>query len=481
MNFTPQYIIPFKKTREDAVEIYSDYIEKYDYLPRAFSPENADLHMKQTYVPVYFVNAKAEADIDFEVTRIRQDESVDYRLCRSGECTIDNLVVGGSPYIYDDVLSCVGKYDLKDAVKYSTELTAGTVVSDSKLPGDSFSDIVDDAIMNKVEEAFTDTIKEKETIYVDERNITITEKNVKCVLIPVWVLQITKKHYTYTILINGQTGKITAELPPNGKKYWTRFAILTAIIATMLFCVVHFASTAFAATSEEKALKDAEKARAQADYELHIDQRVIDNAGVLTDKEIDGLSYWADENSRKNGADFVILIEPSISGSIEKHGKFFLAENDYGISEYDDALIFVYNVSKKTATVVTSGFLDEAINKYGLEYMSNDIKAELDEKDINGACCKFLDDGEFLIKRYKKGEPYGKKDTETYWESFSNFEMDFSPILAAFSSLVIGAIIAIIIVSRQRDKLVVYHQRNREANMAPEVKLNITASKDIKH
>ena len=481
MNFTPQYIIPFKLNRDDAVDAYAEYTEKARAVPKAFKPENAGLHMKQTYVPVYFVNAKTKASIDFEVTRIREGETIDYTLSRAGECNIEDLVVGGSTYIEDDVLACAGSYDVSRAIKYEPELIAGTVVSDSKLSGDFFADAIEDAIKSKVEEAFTDSIKEKESFYIDNSEITILEKTVKCVLIPVWVLQIRKKNYTYTILINGQTGKVTGELPPYGRSYWTRFAVLTLIVATIIFCVVHFASTAMAATSEEKAAKEAEQAQFQADYDLHMNQRVIDNAGILTEKQINGISYWADESTRKYGADFVILLEPAISGSIEKHGKFFLTENDYGIGEYDDALLFVYNLDKNQATVVTSGYPSEAINKYGLEYLSKGITEALNEKDYNQACCNFLDDGEYLIKRYRKDDTYGKKDTETYWESMAHFEMEFNTLVAVLGSLIIGAIVAIIIVSRQRDKLVIYYNRDKSVMAEPKVTINITDSKDKKH
>ena len=54
--FRPQYVLPFAKTREDAVAAFREYVKKKPLLPREFTGEQAMQKITGVYVPFWLLS-----------------------------------------------------------------------------------------------------------------------------------------------------------------------------------------------------------------------------------------------------------------------------------------------------------------------------------------------------------------------------------------------------------------------------------------
>ena len=65
----PDYIIPFKVSKEEAVAALKKHYRGKLLLPKAFASENHLQEIKGIYVPFWLFDAKAQADTQFKTTR----------------------------------------------------------------------------------------------------------------------------------------------------------------------------------------------------------------------------------------------------------------------------------------------------------------------------------------------------------------------------------------------------------------------------
>ena len=65
----PDFIIPFKLSKEDAVKALKDHYKGKIFLPKSFTQENHVQEIQGIYVPFWMFDGEAEGDACYEATR----------------------------------------------------------------------------------------------------------------------------------------------------------------------------------------------------------------------------------------------------------------------------------------------------------------------------------------------------------------------------------------------------------------------------
>lgn len=76
----PDFVIPFKVSREDAIQRLKQHYKGKVFLPKSFSSENHLQEISGVYVPFWMFSGEAEGDAHFDATRSRTYKSGDYRI-----------------------------------------------------------------------------------------------------------------------------------------------------------------------------------------------------------------------------------------------------------------------------------------------------------------------------------------------------------------------------------------------------------------
>lgn len=241
--YRPAGIIPFKITKLQALDKIRSRFENNPIVPKeiagSFKPEN----MRGIYVPYWVINADyQEADwISGTVKRGKHSETRYYS--RAGEVKFKNVPIDGSRILNDDVSLRLEPFYLEDSKEFDEDYLNGFYSNTSDM---DFMDLRESA-SKRCHKLFADevvksipknvnSVKIRDSIYwADIQDDPIY------MMFPVWFLTFKYNGKPYTILVNGQTGKVTGTLPWLQKKIWgiaiATFILVIAFIVASFFII----------------------------------------------------------------------------------------------------------------------------------------------------------------------------------------------------------------------------------------------------
>ena len=243
----PEKVIPFKVTKEEAQKQFEEYFKGKRLLPNVFlQSRNRIAEMRKLYVPYWLFDCDAQADIvydaekrnterrgDWEITRTRY-----YLVRRSGRMGFDSIPVDGSEKLDDKITESLEPYDLSAAVPFQPAVLAGALADQADVEAKDCEKRAVERVETSVSQAMRDTVNGYSSVSERSRSIYSENGRATPVLMPVWLITTQKEGKTYTFAINGQSGKLTCDVPADTKKslLWGGgvFAGVLAVIALIL-------------------------------------------------------------------------------------------------------------------------------------------------------------------------------------------------------------------------------------------------------
>ena len=209
----PDGLIPFKITKEEAVGIIKSRFFKNIMVPNEVKLKATTGNLRGIYVPYWVVNADfTDATvIKGEVKKGKHTYTEYYS--RAGDVQFKNLPVDGSKTLNDDISAKLEPFYLEDSKAFDEDYLNGFYSNVSDL---NYFDLKASAA-NRCHNMF-----------VEEVMAPIKAKNKKVdgyiywidihddpiyMMMPVWFFTFMYRNKPYTILINGQTGKLVGTMP----------------------------------------------------------------------------------------------------------------------------------------------------------------------------------------------------------------------------------------------------------------------------
>ncbi len=232
----PDYVIPFKLSKEDAKEGLRKHLKGKALLPKIFKSENHIDEIKGIYVPFWLFDADAKARIRYKATRVRHwsDSNYDYTktsffsVIRGGSVAFDRVPVDGSSKMADDLMESIEPYNFSDAVDFQTAYLAGYLADKYDVSSQESITRANERIKRSTEETFASTVGGYTTVLPEHSAINLQNGKAKYALYPVWILNTTYKGEKYTFAMNGQTGKFVGDLPMDKGLFWKYWGIIAA-------------------------------------------------------------------------------------------------------------------------------------------------------------------------------------------------------------------------------------------------------------
>ncbi|MDO4733120.1 MAG: hypothetical protein Q4B50_06365 [Bacillota bacterium] len=244
----PDYVIPFKLKKENAIATLKKHYEGRPLLPRAFKEANHLEEIKGVYVPFWLFDGEAEGDALFEATRVRSYRSGGYEITetsfydiyRSGSLAFEKIPVDGSQKMPDDYMDSIEPYNYEDLTTFSTAYLPGYLADKYDVDAIQCSSRADQRAENTVLSSLRDTVSGYSSVYEKNHNISLRRGKVVYALLPVWLLNTKWNGENFLFAMNGQTGKMVGNLPVDKKKKWRIFGLVYGVAALITAAIVLF-------------------------------------------------------------------------------------------------------------------------------------------------------------------------------------------------------------------------------------------------
>ncbi|WP_026651577.1 Trm112 family protein [Butyrivibrio proteoclasticus] len=246
--FKPDCIIPFKHTREEAIDNYKKHVKSKKLVPKFFLDQNHIDEIKAVYVPFWLFNATVDYDAHYECTKSRTwsdsrynyHETKYYEVQRTGSENFENVPVDGSREMPDDLMESLEPFDFRELVPFNMGYLAGFLANKYNVSVDESKPRAVARIKSSVPADFRNTVSGYSTVHTLMEHMDFTKESYKYALYPVYVLNTTWNGENYLFAMNGQSGKFVGNLPFSMAEAVKRY-IPIALILWFVFFVIYYA------------------------------------------------------------------------------------------------------------------------------------------------------------------------------------------------------------------------------------------------
>ncbi len=236
----PDYVIPFKYDKKEAVAALKKHYSGKRLLPKVFADENHIDEVKGVYVPVWLFDADADVHVRYKATRVRTwsdsnyyyTENRFYSVTRGGSIGFEQVPVDGSSKMDDALMESIEPFDFSEAVDFQTAYLAGYLADKYDVDSEQSVERANERIKRSAEDAFAATVEGYATVIPVSSGINLKNGVAKYALYPVWLLNTSWDGKKYSFAMNGQTGKFVGDLPLDKAAYkkWL-FGIMASVSA----------------------------------------------------------------------------------------------------------------------------------------------------------------------------------------------------------------------------------------------------------
>ena len=203
--------------------------------------------MRKLYVPYWLFDCAACGDVTYNAqkkhTRREGDWEVTYTehylVRRAGTMAFEHIPVDGSEKLDNKITESLEPYDLNAAVKFEPAVLAGAMADRADVDSEACEARARERVENSMEQALRNTVSGYNDVTIRSSRFSSESGKVTPVLLPAWLITTEKEGKTYTFAINGQTGKLTCDVPADTKKslLWGGgvFALVFALACAALY------------------------------------------------------------------------------------------------------------------------------------------------------------------------------------------------------------------------------------------------------
>ena len=217
----PEYVIPFKIKKDEAVARLAQFCKGKKLLPKSFLENNRIESIKGLYVPFWLFDCNADANMTYEATRTSTWSDASYiytktdyyEICREGSIAFDNIPIDGASKMDDAYMESIEPYNYDDMVEFQSAYLAGYLADKYDVDVAASTPRAEARIDASVKKMFSDTVKGFGSKRLVSSNINHKYGDKSYALLPVWILSTRYNNEIYTYAMNGQTGKFIGRLP----------------------------------------------------------------------------------------------------------------------------------------------------------------------------------------------------------------------------------------------------------------------------
>ncbi len=233
----PDFVIPFKLDKKAAQKQLKNFYNKKVLLPNAFKSKNRISKITGMYVPFWLFSAKGDGWVVFDAQKSSSRRSGDYIVTttdhykaeREGSLEFIKIPVDASLKMEDNYMDGLEPYNYSELKEFSSVYMSGFLADKFDVDVENCSKRVIARVKNSTVEKMKSTVIGYSKTVTRASNINMQTNDIRYVMLPVWILNTEYKGKFYHFAVNGQTGKVSGDLPISKIKQSVWFFLVTAV------------------------------------------------------------------------------------------------------------------------------------------------------------------------------------------------------------------------------------------------------------
>lgn len=241
----PDFIVPFKKTKEDCKKTYEQKMRKAFFLPKELRDPKYIDGFRGIYMPywTYQLMQRGTVSIKGETSQRKGNYiyTDHYNLQGDLEAYYLGYSYDASTSFYDNISEALAPYDAKELVHFTPAFLSGFYADTADVGSEVY---LNDAIERAEESTFQKMKAEKEFKsykIADRAENKSSESGFRTrlrkadnTMYPVWFLSYRNKDRVAYATVNGQTGKVAADMPIDPQRYLAASLALAVPVFVLL-------------------------------------------------------------------------------------------------------------------------------------------------------------------------------------------------------------------------------------------------------
>lgn len=248
--FSPDLVIPFKKTKEEAIEAFKGLSKGRPLMPKDFNNEKNIEKIRGIYIPFWLFDINNSGDIEMSATNVTSwtvgnthyTKTDYYKVIRGGTMDYLKVPVDGSTRFDNDIMNTIEPFNYEELEKYNHAYLSGFYAERFDQEAEVVFPEAADRSINSTKTQLQNDTKHYTTKVITSNNIIAKEKERYYALLPVWMVNVKYKDKMHIFAMNGQTGEFIGNIPLDKGKAFLYFLVITAItfVTIMILSLIIF-------------------------------------------------------------------------------------------------------------------------------------------------------------------------------------------------------------------------------------------------
>ena len=240
-DYCPEKIIPFTKTKENAIAGFKEWCGKKWFLPSGFKSEATLKKITGLYVPYWLCDTKMKGRMTAKAEITHSTRHGDTTITNHKEFMVDreiNLEFNGVPAdgsrkLDDDMMDSIEPFDYSGLKDFSMSYLQGFYADKYDVGNNEVRPRVQARMDEATKAAVLASIIGYTSVVPTSYNSAVHDIKWHYMMLPVWLLSYNYRGKNYYYAMNGQTGKFSGLMPLSASKVIIG-ALITAVITGLI-------------------------------------------------------------------------------------------------------------------------------------------------------------------------------------------------------------------------------------------------------
>lgn len=243
--YHPDYVIPFAVSKEQASQIFMQWVRRKGYLPRGFHSKKRLDSITGVYFPYWLYNCQADGTVEGTGIKtktcmngnLRYTETEKYHINRFGRMAVSKVTRNALKKANKKLVEGVLPFDMSNLRPFTSGYLSGFLAENRDMENKEFEEEVRYEVRQMTEEELRQDIWGYSAVSLQRAQVRLEDEKWEYALLPVWIMTYSSGGNIYHFACNGQSGKVCGELPVNRFKITLLFAGVFLPILAFLLCV----------------------------------------------------------------------------------------------------------------------------------------------------------------------------------------------------------------------------------------------------
>lgn len=246
--FKPSKVIPFQKSKDQALETFLHWCKRKKFLPDDFSSPRQLENIAGLYIPYWLVDCDTNGYLKGTGKKVHSWRQGDYRYTKTDIFSVSRAATMSFSYLphdasskaEDQIMESIAPFNYDDLKDFSYSYLSGFMSEKYDVTKEDVYPVIKARVEKAVEQELRSSITGYSSTSIAGTNVQVNRTRFHYTLMPVWMLTYQYKGKTYMFAMNGQTGKTFGNLPVSQQKLNILFFVVFLIaFAAILFVLLY--------------------------------------------------------------------------------------------------------------------------------------------------------------------------------------------------------------------------------------------------